>query len=52
MLIKAFILDQDKKSLKLHVIGEKTVLLSHTQAAASSTTIYEALHANFYFSLD
>lgn len=52
MLIKAFLLDQDKKSLKLHVIGEKTVLLSHTQAAASSTTIYEALHANFYFSLD
>lgn len=51
MLIKAFLLDQDKKSLKLHVIGEKTVLLSHTQAAASSTTIYEALHTTVHFLL-
>lgn len=50
MLIKAFLLDQDKKSLKLHVTGEKQ-FHSHTWAAATSTIIYEDLHVTAQSSL-
>lgn len=54
MLIKAFLLDQDKKSLKLHVTGEKQSFI-HTHGQQPQALLFMKIYMqlpSLYFSLD